>query len=120
LRLSERVITELARRYGKNPAVWGWQLDNEPNAPADYSPLAQQAFREWFKARYKTIDALNHEWGAAFWSLSYNSLDQILIRNPAYLYGPSPHALMDFHRFTDDQTEKFLNWQVALLRRHIV
>ncbi len=119
LKLSERVITELARRYGKNPAVWGWQLDNEPGAPPDYSPSAQQAFREWLKARYKTIDVLNREWGAAFWSLQYNSFDQILIPNPAYLYGPSPHALLDFRRFTADQTEKFLNWQVAVLRRHI-
>src|SRR3954469_5231431 len=33
LRLTERVLTELAKRYGKNPAVWGWQLDNEPNSP---------------------------------------------------------------------------------------
>ena len=107
LRLSERIITELARRYGRNPAVWGWQLDNEPHAPADYSLSAQQAFREWLKARYKTIDMLNREWGAAFWSLKYNSFDQILAPNPTFLYGPSPHAILDFRRFTADQTEKF-------------
>jgi beta-galactosidase len=118
LRYSERIITEMARRYGRNPAVWGWQLDNEPGAQADYSPSAQQAFRQWLGARYKTIDALNREWGAAFWSLNYNSFDQILIPNPTMLYGPSPHAMLDFRRFTADQTGKFLNWQAGLLRRH--
>ena len=118
LRLSERIITELARRYGRNAAVWGWQLDNEPHAPADYSLSAQQAFREWLKARYKTIDALNRELGAAFWSLNYNSFDQILAPNPTILYGPSPHAILDFRRFTADQTEKFLNWQAAILRKY--
>jgi beta-galactosidase len=119
LRYSERIITELARRYGRNPAVWGWQLDNEPHAQADYSPSAEQAFRQWLKARYKTIDVLNREWGAAFWSLMYNSFDQIRILNPTMLYGPSPHAMLDFRRFTADQTGRFLNWQAAVLRRHI-
>ncbi len=117
LRLSQRVITEMARRYGRNPAVWGWQLDNEPIAQPDYSPSSEQAFRKWLEARYKTIDVLNREWGAAFWSLKYNSFDQIRIPNPTMLYGPSPHAILDFRRFTADQTARFLNWQAGLLRR---
>jgi beta-galactosidase len=104
---------EKTRPYGAG----SW--DNEPHAPSDYSPSSQQAFRKWLKARYKTIDALNREWGAAFWSLRYNSFDQILIPNPTFLYGPSPHAILDFRRFTADQTEKFLNWQVGVLRHHI-
>ncbi|HKP14162.1 MAG TPA: beta-galactosidase [Blastocatellia bacterium] len=118
LRLSERVVTEMARRYGKHPAVWGWQLDNEPIAQPDYSPSAQAAFRDWLKARYKTVDVLNREWGAAFWSLQYNSFDQVRIPNPTYLYGVSPHAMLDFRRFTADQTGRFLNQQAAWLRRH--
>lgn len=118
LRFTERVITELARRYGRNPAVWGWQLDNEMNSPPDYSPSAQQSFREWLRVRYQTIDVLNREWGAAFWSLKYNSFDQIRSPNPSLLYGPSPHAVLDFRRFTADLTAKFLNWQAAILRRH--
>ena len=118
LRLSERVIDELARRYGKHPAVWGWQLDNEPMAQPDYSPSAQAAFRGWLRAKYKTVDALNREWGAAFWSLKYNGFEQVIPPNPTFLYGVSPHAILDFRRFTADQTAKFLNWQTRLLRRH--
>jgi beta-galactosidase len=118
LRLSQRIITEMARRYGRNPAMWGWQLDNEPGAPPDYSPSAQQAFRKWLQARYKTIEVLNREWGTAFWSLTYHNFEQIRIPNPAYLYGVNPHAMLDFRRFTADQTGNFLNWQAALLRRH--
>ena len=118
LRLSERVIDEMARRYGRNPAVWGWQLDNEPIAQPDYSPSAQAAFRDWLRAKYKTVETLNREWGAAFWSLKYNSFEQVVAPNPSYLYGPSPHAVLDFRRFTADQTAKFLNWQAGVLRRH--
>jgi beta-galactosidase len=118
LRLSERVITELARRYGQNPAVWGWQLDNEPQAFPDYSPSAQAAFREWLRARYKTVETLNREWGAAFWSLTYTSFDQVRPPNPTFLYGVNPHAVLDFRRFSADQVAGFLDWQARLLRRH--
>jgi beta-galactosidase len=117
-RLTERVVTEMAKRYGRNAAVWGWQLDNEPMAQPDYSPSAQTAFRDWLRARYKTVEVLNREWGAAFWSLKYNSFEQVIIPNPTMLYGVSPHAMLDFRRFTADQTAKFLNWQAGILRRH--
>ena len=120
LRFTERVVMQLASRYGKNPAVWGWQLDNEPGAPPDYGPSAQAAFRDWLRARYQTIDVLNREWGAAFWSLKYDDFDQVRAPNPTLLYGVSPHAVLDFRRFTADQTAKFLNWQAALLRRYTV
>jgi beta-galactosidase len=119
LRLSERIITEMARRYGHHPAVWGWQLDNEPIAQPDYSPSAQAAFRDWLRARYQTVEVLNREWGAAFWSLQYNRFEQVRIPNPTYLYGVSPHAMLDFRRFTADQTGRFLNQQAAWLRHHI-
>jgi beta-galactosidase len=118
LRLSGRIITELARRYGSHPAVWGWQLDNEPMAQPDYSPSAQVSFRGWLKERYRTVETLNREWGAAFWSLKYNSFEQVIPPNPGFLYGVSPHAVLDFRRFTADQTAEFLNWQAATLRRH--
>ncbi|HEV3471177.1 MAG TPA: beta-galactosidase [Pyrinomonadaceae bacterium] len=118
LRLSGRVVMELAKRYGRHPAVWGWQLDNEPMAQPDYSPSAQTAFRQWLRAKYRTVENLNREWGAAFWSLRYNSFAQVLPPKPNFLYGVSPHAVLDFRRFTADQTAKFLNWQTRLLRRH--
>ncbi len=95
----------------------GWQLDNEPNSQLDYSPSAQAAFRVWLKNRYHTIETLNNELGTAFWSLKYNNFEQIKPANPAFLYGVNPHAFLDFHRFTADQTGKFLNWQAALVRR---
>ena len=118
LRLTERVVAELARRYGRHPAVWGWQLDNAPNSPPDYGTSAQAAFREWLRARYRSVDVLNREWGAAFWSLKYNDFGQVRPPNPSFLYGVSPHALLDFRRFTADQTAKFLNRQASVLRRH--
>ncbi|MDF7812576.1 beta-galactosidase [Hymenobacter sp. YC55] len=116
---TEQIVTELGKRYGKDKRIMGWQLDNEPARGVDFSPAAQQKFREWLKKKYGTIEALNKAWGAAFWSVMYNDFDQINIPNQRLLYGPSPHAVLDSKRFVADQMAGFLDFQAATLRKHL-
>lgn len=94
----ERIVTEMAKRYGQNKNVIGWRLDNEPPAISDYSPSSQEAFRQWLKNRYKTVDALNTVWGTAFWSQWFNSFDQVIIPNTNLVgwWGNNPHAVARF------------------------
>lgn len=117
----EKIITQMARRYGQNKNVVGWQLDNEPDAKPDYSPSSQQAFRKWLKSKYKTIGALNEAWGTAFWSQWYNNFDQVIIPNTNLVgwWGNNPHALLDFKRYSADAQAEFLDFQAALLRKYI-
>src|ERR1035437_4480129 len=34
----DKIVTEMAKRYGLNKNVTGWQIDNEPPAITDYTP----------------------------------------------------------------------------------
>lgn len=117
----EKIVTEMARRYGQNPSVTGWQIDNEPPALEDYSPSSQEAFRLWLKGKYKTIDALNSDWGTAFWSQWFNSFDEIIIPNTNLVgwWGNNPHALLDFKRYSADKQAEFLDFQAGILRNYI-
>jgi beta-galactosidase len=119
----EKIVTELAKRYGKNEAIWGWQIDNEPSHYAsgyDYSDNATRSFRKWLKNKYKTIDKLNISWGNSFWSLNYDDFDQIRIPNPKELVQqPNPHAILDFRRFTADEVADFVIFQKNVLRKYI-
>ena len=72
-----RIVTELARRYGRNPHVAAWQTDNEygcHDTVISWSDAARQAFRQWLRLRYPgagndgNIEALNSAWGNVFWS----------------------------------------------------
>jgi beta-galactosidase len=119
LKFCDRIVSELGGRYGRDPRVWGWQLDNEPGAPQDFSPSAQENFRRWLEKKYKTAAGLNSAWGARFWSLKYGNFDEIRIPNTARLYGVNPSAVLDFKRFTADQTGGFLNRQSDTLRKYI-
>ena len=117
----KKITTEMARRYGQNKNVIGWQIDNEPPAISDYSPSSQEAFRTWLKNKYKSIDALNAAWGAAFWSQWFNNFEQVIIPNTNLVgwWGNNPHALLDFKRYLADSQAEFLDFQAGVLRDHI-
>lgn len=119
----EKIVTILAKRYGNNKAVWGWQIDNEPShygAAFDYSPNAKQAFQEWLQHKYQSIAQLNKVWGNAFWSQTYNNFEQIPIPNAKELVQQAnPHAILDFKRFTADEVAKFVLKQQEVLRKYV-
>ncbi|MBF4487788.1 beta-galactosidase [Flavobacterium sp. CSZ] len=117
-----KIVSELAKRYGQNKNVVGWQIDNEPPAIADYSPDSQNSFRKWLKNKYKTIEGLNSVWGTAFWSQWFNSFDQVVIPNTTLVgwWGNNPHALLDFKRFSADSQADCLDFQAGILREHIL
>lgn len=116
----KRIVTELARRYGKNKNIIGWQIDNEPPAITDYSPSSQQAFRIWLKKKYKNIDSLNAAWGTAFWSQWFNNFEEVIIPNTNLVnwWGNNPHALLDLKRYLADVQAEFLDMQAGILKTY--
>lgn len=118
----EKMVDAIGKHYGKDNRIWGWQLDNEPShyGQYDYSAAAQESFRKWLQVKYKTIDTLNRTWGTAFWSIRYSGFSQVLIPNPNELIAqPSPHAVLDFKRFSADEANDFLGFQYRILRKYI-
>jgi beta-galactosidase len=121
-RYVERIVTELGRRFGSNPAVWGWQIDNELShygRAYSYADVNRDAFRGWLRKRYGAIERLNDAWGNAFWSQMYNDFDQIDIPNADELVaGVNEHALLDFQRWFAEEAAGYIRFQADLLRRH--
>ncbi len=114
---SLKLIEKLAKRYGNNPTVMGWQLDNEPKGTVDYSENATRRFRIWLKKKYGNIDNLNRAWGAAFWSMTYNNFDQITL--PRLTLGMNnPHQHLDHDRFMAYETASHLSLQAETIRKH--
>ena len=117
---SQTICRALAERYGKHPAVAFWQTDNEygcHNTVVSYSPAAAHAFRDWLRARYVDIDALNQAWGTVFWSMEYRSFDEIDPPHGTVTEAHPSHRL-DYRRFSSDQVARYNRMQVEILREH--
>ncbi len=114
------IVTKLAERYGANPHVAAWQLDNEygcHDTTVSYSPAARAGFRDWLAQRYQSIDALNRAWGNVFWSMEYADFDEIDLPNLT-VTEPNPAHAMAFRRFASDEVAAFNRAQAEILRRH--
>ncbi|MDU5194195.1 MAG: beta-galactosidase [Enterobacter sichuanensis] len=104
----------LAERYSHHPAVLGWHISNEYGGEC-HCDLCQARFRDWLKARYKTLDALNHAWWSTFWSHTYTDWSQIA--SPAPQGEVSIHGLnLDWRRFNTAQVTDFCRHEVAPLK----
>jgi beta-galactosidase len=118
-RESARIVTKLAETFGQHPAIVAWQTDNEYGCHGtvlSYSDAARIGFRKWLKNKYQTIEHLNQAWGNVFWSMEYQSFDQIELPNLT-VTEPNPAHALDFRRFSSDQVKSFNQEQARIIRR---
>lgn len=111
--LSQRITRAMAKHYKDNPAVIGWQTDNEFGGPNCYCDTCKAAWHDWLKKRFRSIDELNERWGTIFWSHSYRSFDEIPLPRRGY---NNPSLELDYMRFFSDQVVSFQKEQIDILR----
>ena len=120
-RHAERIASALAEHYRGDPAVIGWQVDNELGERC-YCPACRAAFQDWLRARYATLDELNERWGTAFWSHTYSDWSQIPL--PLSTASPgnvsaahNPGLALDYRRFMSDTYCDFQKQQAEVIRQ---
>lgn len=118
---SRRIVEAFAARYAQNPSIAAWQTDNEygcHDTTYSYSPAARQAFQAWLTQAFDgDIAALNTAWGNVFWSMDYNSFEQIDLPNLT-VTEPNPAHVHAFKRFSSDQVVAYNRMQVETLRKY--
>jgi beta-galactosidase len=115
----DRIVFVIAERFGRNPAIVGWQTDNEygcHDTVESYSAAARDAFKVWCARKYGEIGRLNRTWGNVFWSMEFTSFEQIDLPNLTVTEANPAHRL-DFQRFSSDQVVAFNRRQVEIIRK---
>ncbi len=109
--LAHGIAEQMARRYGHNPNVVGWQLDNEYGEDS-FDPDARAQWHAWLKAKYGTIDKLNTLWTTQYWSQTYDNFDEI----PARHNEENPALLLDWKHFVSDTWKSYSVNQISGIR----
>ena len=113
-----RMAAEMGKRYGRDPRIAAWQIDNEygcHDTVLSYSDAARTAFRDWLAQKYQSTSALNRAWGNVFWSMEYDSFDDNDLPNLTVTQANPSHELA-FRRFSSDQVVAWNAAQVVALR----
>lgn len=106
--------TALAERYGAHPALAMWHISNEYGGEC-HCPLCQERFRAFLRAKYGSLEVLNHAYWAAFWSHTYTDWSQI--ESPSSIGESGMHGLaLDWKRFTTEQTVDFYRHEIGPLK----
>ncbi len=117
---TKRITTLLAERYGKHEAIAAWQTDNEYGCHDTircYCDNCKRDFRTWLKEKYGTTDALNEAWWNVFWSMEYQSFDEIDLPFLTTTEAHPSHNL-DYYRFASDSMITYNQLQCSIIREH--
>lgn len=108
------IDSKLAERFANHPAVAGWHISNEYHGEC-HCPLCQEAFREYLKRKYGTLEKLNAAWWTTFWSKRYTDWNQI---ESASTRGEKALSALEVEwlRFVTEQTKDFMRMEIETVR----
>ncbi|AZP03564.1 beta-galactosidase [Jeotgalibaca ciconiae] len=103
---ASRLAGKLAERYGENPRLSCWHINNEYGGEC-FCENCEKAFRVWLKDKYQTIEVLNKAWNLEFWGHTIYDWDEIVLPNAlSEGIGPDKTAFagisIDYRRFNSD------------------
>lgn len=111
-RYAERLIRALVTHYRDNPAVIGWQIDNETGPDGAANPDIFSAFIDHLKAKFGSPEALDRAWYLNYWGQAIHDWRDM----PRPDFTVSPSYRLEWARFQQQRVTAYLGWQAGLVR----
>lgn len=123
-RLASELVEKLAKHYQNNPHIVVWHVNNEYGGNC-YCENCQEAFREWLKKKYKTVDALNKAWNMNVWSHTIYDWDEVVVPNElGDAWGPEGTETIvaglsiDYLRFQSEIMLKLFKMEKEIIKKY--
>ena len=110
----ERVIRKILEHYKNNPAIIGYQIDNETSSAGAANHDVQVGFENYLKAKFKTVDELNKIWGLNYWGQRLNDWSELPPRDGII----NPGWKLEWERYSQWLTTDFLAWQAGIVNEY--
>jgi beta-galactosidase len=109
---AERLIRHIVAHYKGNPAVIGWQLDNETSSYNATNPDVFIGFQHYLEKKFVTPEALSKAWFLNYWGENLHTWEDLPIRDGAQSTGYK----LEWTRWSQMRVTDFLHWQAVLVR----
>jgi beta-galactosidase len=113
-RYAERIIRKLVAHVKDNPAVIGYQADNETKFYNNTGDTVQAMFKHYLREKFKTTDSLNRAFGLNYWSNTVNQWDDL----PSINGNINAGLGCEFSKFQRTLVTEYLAWQVAIINEY--
>jgi beta-galactosidase len=110
----ERVIRKILEHYKDNPAIIGFQIDNETSSGGAANPDVQAGFKEYLKSKFQSVDHLNKVWGLSYWGQRLNNWEELAPRDGILNSGWK----LEWERYSQWETTDFLAWQAKIVNEY--
>jgi beta-galactosidase len=110
----ERVIRKILEHYKNNPAIIGYQIDNETSSAYAANHDVQGGFENYLKSKFKTVDELNKVWGLNYWGQRLNDWSELPPRDGII----NPGWKLEWERYSQWLTTDFLAWQSQIVSEY--
>lgn len=117
VRYSARIVEELGREFGKDPAIIGWQIDNEiyPKEGACVCEHCMERFHRHLEEKYGSVEEINRAWNLNLFSQAYDNIDDI----PApFNTWHNPHITLEWKLSQAKNHVSFVHMQADILRKY--
>jgi len=111
-RYAERMIRALVTHYRDEPAVIGWQVDNETGPNGASNDAIFKGFVEHLKRKFATPEALDQAWFLNYWGQAIHDWSDM----PRPDFTVSPSYKLEWARFQQQRVTNYLSWQAQIVR----
>lgn len=112
----DRIVTALAKEFGDDENIIGWQIDNEIYLQECHCRYCDDKFREYLKKKYGSIEGLNERWNCNLFSQTYTSFEDITTPRPGWKH---PQYLMEYKNFDSETQIEFVARQATILKKYV-
>ncbi len=115
---SAKIVEAMAREFGKDPHVIGWQIDNEIYSfpMGCFCSECRQRFLAYLREKYGDIESLNAAWNLNLFSQAYDRFDDIPSPRDAW---HNPHLRMEWIICQNLSHVEFVRMQAEILHRYV-
>lgn len=115
-RHSAAIVEAMAKEFGNDPNVIGWQLDNEiyswGGCNCDH---CRAGFHRYLQEKYGAIEEVNQQWNLNIFSQAYDDFDEIQLPTRSW---QNPHLRQEWAAFHYRSDIRFIHSHVEILKRH--
>ena len=111
---AERIISKIVEHVKDNPAVIGFQADNETKSYGNVGDTINAEFVKYLKAKFGTVDKMNTAFGLNYWSNTVNNWDDF----PLVAGNINASVGAEFSKFQRKAVTDYLSWQVGIIKKY--